>query len=231
MSSKDNNLENYEFSGTGLTTKERNWAKKRFDSYQAHYHVEKFSELQLLESLVFREALQERYKEKLEKLAKNAKVKSADVVPTHIIRALDDNLKYILELKSRLGLDKQENVKDPYEIFRNLSKKFDIWKEENQASRELVCPHCGELVLLNIKTTEYEAKKHPFFKDKVLCNEHLWAIYKEGKITDLDVAKILLGKEVRTADYVKWLESKIYSPKSNPSLESEKDSPATEESN
>ena len=89
----------YEFKGSGLTAKERRWAKKRFDEYKEHYHIDHLSDLQLLEDLVFREALQERFKKQIEKIEKTKANKENVIVPKNIIESLDGNLEQIIIIK------------------------------------------------------------------------------------------------------------------------------------
>lgn len=62
------------------------------------------------------------------------------------------------------------------------------------------------MVLLKIRTDKYDAIKHPFFRDRILTNEHLLKIYKEGKITKEDVAKVLGTSN----DYVDFILDKYY---------------------
>ncbi len=78
--------------------------------------------------------------------------------------------------------------------------------EENQGSRILSCPHCSKTIMLKIRTKAWEALKHPFFQDKILGNKELWKVFKEGKITKEEQAKIL-GV---TPQYIDWLEEKIF---------------------
>jgi len=66
--------------------------------------------------------------------------------------------------------------------------------------------------MLKIRTEAWEALKHPFFKDRILANKHLWKCYKEGKITKEDVAEILGC----SPDYIEWLEKHLYKPSNLP---------------
>jgi len=210
MTKKKENSLNYKFQGTGLKGYELRSARKRFEDYCDKYHFESISDLQLLEELVYRESLQERYKKKILDIANKEGVKEENVVPTYVLKALDENLSKQLEIKDKLGLFNTNKGKDPLRHFKTLTKKFHKWMENNQASRTFSCPFCSKMIMLKIKTDSYDALKHPFFKDKILSNKHLWKLYKEGKITKLDVAKVLLGDEVTTSDYVDWLAEKIY---------------------
>ena len=51
----------YKFQGTGLSVAERNFAKKAFNKYLSTYSNPSYSELQLLEELVYRESLDDRH--------------------------------------------------------------------------------------------------------------------------------------------------------------------------
>ena len=64
---------NYKFTGTGLGTKERRKGIKIFETYKKRYHIERYSDLQILDELVVRELYQERYKAKIGDLAKKDK--------------------------------------------------------------------------------------------------------------------------------------------------------------
>jgi len=206
--------DNVKFQGTGLTPSERKWGKKQFNEYRKKYHIETPSDVQVLEELVFREALQERYKTKIGKLAENIKQNGktkvqTEVIPKHLLNALNANLEQILILREKLGLFEEKKGKDPFQYVQMLKRKHKKWLEENQASRTLICPHCAKMIMLMIRTEVWEALKHPFFKDRILANEHLWKLYKEGKITKQDVAKTLKVSD----DYVDWLEEKVFRSK------------------
>jgi len=213
MTNKRNNRKKYKFQGIGLDRNEKNKAKKRFKQYLKQHHFESLADLYLLEELVCREIYHNRYKQAIadfqESLHKKQKEKSirvsySDIVPNKILDALNTNLDEIYKLQDKLGLyiDKKE---DNYDYLQDLKKKFDIWKEENQGSREVTCPFCSKIFFLNIRTDKYKEGKESFFKDRILFNKHLWKLYKENKITKEDIAKIL----GTPTDYVSWLEKKF----------------------
>ena len=137
---KAENLTKHECKAVGLSGQEKKLARTKFREYQTNYHIENFSDIQLLEELVYRETIQERYKKKVEDL--NTKVKK-QIIPKFVQSALDDNLNQILILKDKLGLfeDKKE-TKDAFKHIQILKKKFKAWREENQGSRTCICPHC-----------------------------------------------------------------------------------------
>jgi hypothetical protein len=199
------NLE-FDFQGIGLKTSEKRWAHKRFKEYQENYHLDNFSDAQLLEELVYREAIQERYKKKIKSLQDSKTVKEQNIVPKFVLKALNDNLTQILLLKEKLGLfEKKKEVDDVFKHIQTLKKKYQKWLEENQGSRTRICPHCGKMIMFKIRTDKWDAVKHPFFKDRILTNEHLLKLYKDGKLTKEDVAKVLSV----SPDYVDFILDKI----------------------
>ncbi len=202
---KESKFLEYKFQGTGLTTAERNWAKKKFRAYRTHYHIESYSDLQLLEELVFREALQERTKARINRINKSNNVRESNLVPKHIWTELNNNEERILVLKEKLGLFKEKNIDDPFKKFEVLQKKFEIWKNDHIEERKVTCPFCSKIFFLNIRIDKYQESKLKLYKNKVLCNEHLWKCYKEGKITKEDLASILNV----SIDYIFWLEKHI----------------------
>lgn len=215
----------YKFQGSGLNRKAKKWAKKRFKQYETQNHIESYSDLLLLEDLVFLEALQEQFKTQMAEFSKAEAVKEGKVAPNHLIKKMDNNREQILKLKEKLGLFEEKKSDDPFNYIQKLKKKFKKWREENQGTRTTPCPHCSKMIMLKIRMKEWEALKHPFFKDRILANKRVWELYKEGKITKLDVAQILQGKEVNSTDYVDWLEKKIFpdSPSENTPNQSSSD--------
>lgn len=199
------NLSKYRFVGTGLEDVEKKLAKKLFDDYRKHYTINLLSDLQLLEELVYRETLQTRYKTKIKEIGESTSVKDKQLIPKSILNELDENLDKIILLKERLGLF-SESKEDEYDAFEILEKKFDIWKKNHLEERKVTCPFCSKIFFLNIRTDKFKTNKLELFKNKVLCNEHLWICFKEGKITKTDMAKVL---NVST-DYIDWLGQKIY---------------------
>ncbi len=210
--SKSNKSKEHKFVGTGLTAKEKHWAEKRFEEYKECHHVESKSDLYLLEELVYRETIQERTKQEIEDLSKSGSEEKKKSIPHYLQETLDTNLDKIIEIKTKLGLFDEKKTEDsPYKYIQDLKKKFNIWLSENQGSRTLICPNCSKMILLKIKTDIWESQKHPFFKDRILTNEHLVLLYKEKKITQEDVAKILGVSD----NYVSWLIEKWQSSNAN----------------
>ncbi len=198
----------YKFQGTGLSVSERNSAKKAFNKYLSTYPNPSYSDLQLLEELVYRETIHERYKRKIDELNKNEKLKSENIIPKYLLEFLNDNLEQQITIKDKLGLFK-EKTEDEYKALQILEKKFEIWEQSHIEERKVTCPFCSEIFFLHIRTDKYKESSLKLFKNKVLCNEHLWKIYKEKKITKEEFAEILNV----SPDYIDFLEKKIYPSK------------------
>lgn len=199
----------YSFTGAGLSKKDYKLAKKLFDDYRKNYNIDSLSDLTLLEELVYREIRQDKLKRSLQDFDEG-KVKSR---PKYVEEELDENLQQILNLKEKLGLFEDRQKEDPYEYLKTLEKKFEQHRKDNAGDYSLPCPHCSKMIFLMFNVKNYKAKKHPFFKGKILANDYLWKLYKEGKLTAEDVAGVLQT----SIDYVKWLAKKIYKDSDKPS--------------
>ena len=204
----------YEYVGIGLSRTEFKYGKKKFDNYIQVYHINLYSDMQLVDEMVYKEILQEQLKEQIaEKKAtfekKNKILPEKDQtefsIPTYVMTAMENNLEQILSLKEKLGLLSNKEGDDGFKYIQQLEEKMKNWCQENQ-DRTFTCPHCSKQILLYMKQEYWETMKHPFFESKVLANKKLWNLYKENKITLKDVSDILGCSE----KYISWLEKKIY---------------------
>ena len=209
----DEEKQKYEYRGIGLNKSEKYFGQKKFDEYCSIYHINAYSDLQLLEEVVYREILQEQFKVQIEEKKKETEKKNKTlaekdqkeiVIPSYVVDSMNKNLEQVLVLKEKLGLLANREGDDTFKYLQLLKDKFAKWMEENQASRTLVCPHCSKIIMLKIRTEIWESQQHPFFKDKTLYNEHLINMYLANKITAEDVSKVL-GTSPK---YTEWLVEK-----------------------
>jgi len=202
----------YKYAGKGLTTKERNAGKKTFEELLKIYpHIYKLSDLQLLEHLVFLEALDSRYKEKVGQLSRNATIKDSGVIPVNIQKQISLNTDEILKLKEKLGLFEEKDKLDAYQKIDDIKKKFKKWEAEHLLERKVTCPFCCEPFVLHFRTEKYKAVKNTFYKNKILANPALWEAYKLKEITKERYAKIIGTSE----DFIDWLGIHVFNEKSS----------------
>ena len=197
----------YRYRGLGLTTKERNAGGRKFTEYQTVYpHLNKLSDLQLLEHLVFLETLEERYKTRIGELSRNTAATKIGITPSSLLKDLNDNSAEIINLKEKLGLFADKKLLDAFQRFQDIIKKFTAWGKDHVLERKTTCPFCSKPFILKIRTDKYEPIKTPFFKDKILANPELWDAYQKGEITKLRYSKILGTSE----DFIDWLKEKVF---------------------
>lgn len=204
----------YKFTGEGLEPDEKKWGQTRFNAYKTNYpHLNKLSNLQLLEELVWKEAIQERFKKqvgdigkKQAKLAEENGHSEVAQIPGHLQESMDEGLTVIIELKTKLGMFEDQKTLDAFKDFQTLKLKAAEYRKTHPLQFKTTCIFCAKEYYLKRRTDKYEEFSSPFVEDKVLNNRPLFKLYKDGKISKEDVAAVL-GV---SPDYVDWLDEKIY---------------------
>lgn len=199
ITSKDEEKEESHVNEIGVwkDKEEAKLALKKYKEYSLNKEFTEISDKELLKQLIYVEILILRIQKDTDKIA---------------YRAIIELSNQTITIKKQLGLLDEGKKEDIATILHQLQKKASIWRAKNRLSYEVRCSECSKMLLLKIKTEGYDAIKHPFFRDNVLCNEHLWDLYKkEGKITKLDIAKVLFAdKATDNTFYVDWIEEKLY---------------------
>jgi DNA-directed RNA polymerase subunit RPC12/RpoP len=190
-----------------VNEEDKNAAKALVRKYLDDYTPETISDINTLRSILFLEVLNGRLQDELNK----AKEAQSDM-NLRTVETIHKNLNQILVLKDSLGLtkDKKEgNAKSVDQKIRLMRKQFQVWMENNQASRDAVCPYCGQHFLLRIRMEHWEAQKHPFFKDRILYNKPLVDLCLNNIITKDKLAEILDC----SPDYIDWVIDKVHKQK------------------
>ena len=182
----------------GLEQSEIKEAKKRFSIYKERYNIDSYSDLVLLGELIYIEVLINRYKRLIKKISDT----TGSPPDAGTIRTLGELEDRALTLRDKLGLIQKEK-KDEFIKFLEKAKRY--WRERAIDTNVLRCPYCGELIHLVPNMEYWETHKFPFIKSRILYNEHLINLYKSGKITIEDVAKVL----ETSVEYVKWVIKKF----------------------
>ena len=183
--------------------KEKKLAKELLRRYLKDYSIETISDKNMLKQLIFLEIVNVRLQGILNKMQQNAK---GNVVNLSILDGIHKNINEITALKEKLNLIGSQETIDAYKIIDTLKRKFKKWREMNQGSRSLICPHCGKMVLLKIRTDKYDAVKFPFFEDRILTSKAMLDDYKAGLITKEQIARYLHT----SVDYIDWILKKHY---------------------
>lgn len=203
-----------EITGKFKNKLEKKLAKDLLLKYLNDYQIETISERNTLNEVIYLEVVQKRLQDRLnEYYAKDAKA-----VPLQMIDAIHKNSDAIIKLKNTLGLNRSREVKLNYDAYQHFIKRAKRWMEENQASRTLKCPKCQDFILLRMRTSQWEAQKHPFFHDNFLYNKTLFTnLDKTVKIDKNFIAGVL---ETST-DYIDWIIQKL--GKHEKSIQTEKE--------
>ena len=191
--------------------KELKLARSLLEKYLREYSIENVSDKNTLIQLIDLEIIHFRLRDEL-----NHFHITSNSVPVKLVDVIHNNLSKIVELKNSLGLirsKENEQRTDAYNFIQTLFKKAKIWREQNQVSRTLyypvVCKNCNtmwsEPLLLKMRTDKYDAQKHPYFKDRILYNKTWVRLYKEGKLTKNELAKVFETSE----DYIDWVIEKL----------------------
>jgi len=169
--------------------------------YLSDREFDNIAERQNLKNIVWLEVELSKNQEIINKLHGDAD----KYVPDEQLKSIISIMKQVSDLKKELGFyQKEKEESDGYKIVERMMERAKVWREKNQGSRTLICPHCQKMTLLKIRTEDYDPQKHPFFEDRILTNKALMKLYCENKLSKKEVAEVLEVSEF----YVDWLINK-----------------------
>lgn len=194
------------FEGTGLSDSEKAWGVTRFAEYRKAFpHLNKQGNLYLLEELVWRECIQERFKIQVGELKKNA-VTAMAPLSKDLTTSINDGLSQITEMKTKLGMFEEQKTLDSFKYIQETKEKFAAYRLAHPLVFKCTCPKCAFSFGIKRRMEHFEEFVSPFLESKILNNDPLFKLYKQGKITKDDVANVL-GVSPK---YVDWLDKKVY---------------------
>lgn len=210
----ENKDKKYNFVGTGLTEEQKSWGSLRFDEYISSYpHLNTLGNSQLLEELVWVEAVLEANKEAIgvivnKKISKDSPVsKTKDIVPSGLLTAVEEGRAEVINIKTKLGMFEERKDSDEFKKMRELEEKAAEYRLSHPLSFKTTCVHCGKSYGLKRRTENFEEFKSPFLDDKLIKNDSLWESYKDQQpLTKERVAEILGVSPL----YIDWLAENIY---------------------
>ena len=175
---------------------EKKLARKLLNKYLDDFDIDNISDRNTLNALILLEIIHVRLQNLM-----NDKAANADgAVPLQTLQAMHQNLDKIADLKEKLGLNKQQEGRDPLEVLTTLKKRYEKYINEHRDDFLVKCWKCGEMTLLRRETKDYISGKYPFLKDNVLYNEELLRLVVENILTKKQAAKIL----DTSPDYIDW---------------------------
>ena len=162
------------------SAEEKKIANTLQEKYLKEFSIENISDKNTLADMIYFEVIQVRLQKKLNDYYS----KDAQAIPIDLVKLYDQNSRSIINMKDSLGLGNTKDKLDNYDALQHLFKRHQVWREENQLSRFLKCPHCFQVIWLKMRTEAWEALKHPFFKDTFLYNVPLFENFgKTVKLT------------------------------------------------
>ena len=180
--------------------KEVKLAKDLAQRYLTEFTPKTISDKNNLKSVIYLEVLQYRLQSVMNELT----AQGATAIPLNLVDSIHKNLKEIATNKERLGLigkEKEQKESDGYKTLQNVKEKFKLWMDNNQGSRSLICPDCGQMIMLKIRMDKWIPQKHPFLKDRILANKKLMQLYLQKRLTKEEIAEVLNS----SPDYIDWL--------------------------
>lgn len=220
------------FRGEALLEEEIEEATNRYEEYRDNYNITSISDLQLLETLVYWEIMELRFKKAISESFKSAQeivdegleIEVGTVIDKDTTKAFKDSTDMIMKMKEKIGLLKEKKTEDDYTTFEKMQKKVDIWAKTNVSERTWVCKHCSGMNVLYVNPEYWnkEASKHPHYKGKVLFNEEVIRLNLKAEnlkdklgtlkedlrdeILDCLVTQESVGKILESSpDYTNWL--------------------------
>ncbi len=163
------------FVGSGLTPDELTIGRIRYNEYKTIYpQLNKLSNSQLLEELVWLEVVQERLKKSVGIITAPAKGVNGEMnvqqIPKHLQESIADGLAQIIALKTKLGLFEDQKTTDAFKEFEILKTKAAKYREENPLSFKCTCfPKGTKISLVNREVKNIEDIK---IGDEILGVEH-----------------------------------------------------------
>jgi len=165
---------------------EQELAEKKFISYLKNYELDTISDIDTLRSLVYDEVFESRLQYELNRIYQNKKYP-----PDKLTNQLTQIQKQKLELKVKLGIDREEGKVDELTGLQTLKQRFVKYIQENKNQFTTVCGSCGTLLLLTKRVKDFECLEHPWFIGRWYFNYPILKDVKDGKLSKEDASKYL----------------------------------------
>lgn len=181
---------------------EKKLAEDLLGRYLHDYVIETISDKNTLQEIIYLEIIQLRLQGKLNELYKQ----DSKALPLNILDSIHSNSDTITKLKNTLGLNRAKEKLNAYDVIEHYKRRYRKWLDENQASRTRKCPCCQKFVLFKLRPEIWETQQHPFFRDNIVYNKHLFNYLGQTVKIDRD----FISKVLETSpDYIDWVLTKV----------------------
>lgn len=197
----------------GLAEEEKPRADELYQQYRDNYHVEGYSDLEDLRTLVYNQIL-------IERIAKlmGEGTKAGSIPKKLTLDSLSNLQKQVLDLKERLGLNKGKNA-SWLDWWKGFKQKLLNYSDTHKGEFFFQCPKCHTITQLLRRVKDYESFPCKMFKGTQLYNEPLMKFIEQGKLTKKEVAEVWGLPRV---DYIDLIYKKIYLKEKHKKHEKEK---------
>lgn len=175
--------------------KEQELAEKKFKAYLQKHILESSSEIDTLRSLIYTEILESRIQKELNRISCEKKSPS-EKLTTQLTDIQDQKI----ELKVRLGIDKEEKGKDELTGFQMLLKRGDKYVQDHREEftwwLSYTCKKCGhkdcESYLIARPVKDFVMIKHPWFAGRFLFNYEILKDVHDGILSKENAWRYIL---------------------------------------
>lgn len=186
-------------------------AEEKFKAYLQKYEFENESDLDTLRSLIFNEV----YEQRIQRQINGIIAEDKDGLPNkNLTEQLTEVQNQKLELKVKLGIDKEESGDRELNVLQKLQVRFDKHIEENREEFSIACGCCGEMLLLRRRVKDFDSMKHGWFSGRFFFNLPLIKLVKNGTLTKEQATEVLMGagmggdtqtkQQDYSNDYIEW---------------------------
>ena len=186
---------NHEF----LNKNEEKVAKSLFLNYLENYEFDNISDLSTLGDLIVNEIQLKRIETAITDYYKNLAEKNKDkkdkyiYIPDKLLKSKQDLENHILDLKLRLGIDKdKEDKEDELTALQTLQIRFNKYIQAHKHEFTTVCPSCGKILLFRKRVKDFDSLPHSWFVGRWFFNYEILKDVKENKLSKEDAWRYMV---------------------------------------
>jgi len=175
----------------GLASNEIKTANNLYANYVNGYHIDSFTDLENLKTLVFNTILEDRIRKSMEPEFEDKDGNKLEYrIPNKfVLDSLTSMQKQNLDLKNKLGLNKTKKI-GWMDFWQEFLEKINKHAVTHRGAFTFKCPNCGELKLLLRKVDDYNTFDWACFRSTDIYSETVMELIDEKKIDYTRAAEI-----------------------------------------